>query len=229
MELNKIYMDDAISKMQEMKSESVDLVVTDPPYKTVTGGDSDGKNSIRPKGMLRGNRKLFKHQRLKISEWMEGIFKVLKEGSHCYIFTNSLNMEEMLSESREAGFKLHNILIWKKNNMTPSQYYMKNCEYILLLRKGKAKYINNIGSSHTVHEFNNITRKKLHPTEKPINLLEFYISNSSEENDIVFDPFMGSGSTALACLNTNRNYIGFELDEEYYNVANERIKDYTIV
>lgn len=200
------------------------MVVTDPPYKTITGGDSNGANSERPKGMLGGNRKLFKHQNLKISDWMSEVFRVLKEGSHCYIFTNSLNLKEMLLESEKVGFKLHNLLVWEKNNCTPSQYYMKNCEYILFLRKGKAKWINDIGGSKTVHQFNNIIGNKIHPTEKPVDLIEFYIRNSSKEGDIVLDPFMGSASCALACINSNRQYIGYEIDEEYYKVAIERLK-----
>lgn len=206
-----------------MDENSVDLIVTDPPYKTITGGDSDGKNSVRPKGMLQGNRKLFKHQKLRISDWMPELFRILKEESHCYIFTNALNLEEMLMESRKAGFKLHNLLVWEKNNNTPSQYYMKNCEYVLFLRKGKAKWIKDIGGSKTVHKFKNISGKKLHPTQKPVDLLEFYIRNSSDEGDIVFDPFMGSGSTAIAALSSGRNYLGFELDEKYYDIAIERL------
>lgn len=101
---------------------------------------------------------------------------------------------------------------------------MKNCEYVLFLRKGKAKYINNI-SSKTVHKFNNIKGSKLHPTEKPIDLLEFYISNSSQEDDIVLDPFMGSGSTGVACKNLSRQFIGIEIDEKYFKIANKRILD----
>ena len=221
----KLYQGDCIEVMKNIEDGSVDLVVTDPPYKTITGGDSNGANSERPKGMLRGNRKLFKHQKMNISDWMPEIYRVLKKGSHCYIFTNSLNLQEMLNEATKVGFKLHNLLVWEKNNCTPSQYYMKNCEYVLFLRKGKAKWINNIGDSKTVHKFNNIIGNKLHPTEKPVDLLEYYLLNSSEPNNIVFDPFMGSGSTGVACLNTNRNFIGIELDEGYFNIAQNRIEE----
>ena len=221
----KLYQGDCIEVMKNIEDGSVDLVVTDPPYKTITGGDSNGANSERPKGMLRGNRKLFKHQKMNISDWMPEIYRVLKQGSHCYIFTNSLNLQEMLNEATKVGFKLHNLLVWEKNNCTPSQYYMKNCEYVLFLRKGKAKWINNIGDSKTVHKFNNIIGNKLHPTEKPVDLLEYYLLNSSEPNNIVFDPFMGSGSTGVACLNTNRNFIGIELDEGYFNIAQNRIEE----
>lgn len=220
----KLYQGDCLEVMKNIEDGSVDLVVTDPPYKTITGGDSNGANSERPKGMLQGNRKLFKHQNIKISSWIPEIYRVLKEGSHCYIFTNFLNLQEMLNESTKVGFKLHNLLVWEKNNCTPSQYYMKNCEYVLFLRKGKAKWINNIGDSKTVHKFNNIIGNKLHPTEKPVDLLEYYLLNSSEPNDIVFDPFMGSGSTGVAALNANRDFIGIELDEGYFEIAKERIE-----
>ena len=232
MKINVVYNKDF--RENDIPSNSIDLVVTDPPYKTITGGDSDGANSQRPKGMLQGNRKLFKFQKLKISEWITEIYRVLKEQTHCYVFTNSLNMEEILAEGRKAGFKIHNILVWQKQNCTPSQYYMKNCEYVILFRKGRAKYINNIGSSKTVHEFllednmttikvNNIIGNKLHPCEKPIDLLRLYITNSSNENDVVLDPFMGSGSLACACISENRKYIGYEIDKEYYDISKKRI------
>lgn len=223
MEINKIINADVIEAMKNMDSECVDLLVTDPPYKTITGGDSNGKNSERPKGMLSGNRKLFAHQNIKIGDWMLEVYRVLKEGSHAYIFTNVLNLREMLEESQKAGFKLHNLLCWEKNNCTPSQYYMKNCEYVLFLRKGKAKWINNIGGSKTVHQFNNIIGNKTHPCEKPIDLLKFYIANSSEEGDLVFDPFSGTGSTLIASKELGRNYLGYEIDEEYFNIAIERL------
>jgi len=226
LELNKIYNMDCKEGMNLLPNESIDLVVTDPPYKVITGGDSNGKNSTRPKGILSGNRKLFKHNFIKPNEWIPDIYRVLKEKTHCYIFTNTLNFSEILLESQKAGFKLHNILVWEKNNCTPSQFYMKNCEYILFLRKGKAKWINDIGGSKTVHKFNNIIGNKKHPTEKPTDLLEFYINNSSNINDIVLDLFMGSGSTAESCLNTGRQYVGFELDKEYFDIAENRIKEY---
>lgn len=210
--------------MNEIGDESVDLIVTDPPYKIITGGDKNGKNSVRPQGILRGNRKLFKNNQIKISEWMPELYRVLKDNTHCYIFSNSLNLKDMLNLSEQCGFKLVNLLVWEKNNCTPSQYYMKNCEYVLLLRKGKAKWINNIGASKTVHRFNNIISNKTHPTEKPVELMRFYIENSSNENDIVLDPFMGSGSTGVACVNTNRNFIGIELDEQYFKTAKSRIE-----
>lgn len=216
---------DALSLLDELDSNSVDLVFTDPPYKIITGGDSDGKNSKRPKGILKGNRELMACVP-KFEDWLPKVYRVLKNGSHAYFMVNSTNLLKLGNELEKVGFKIHNFLIWKKNNCTPSQYYMKNCEYIIFCRKGSAKYINNIGDSKTVHEFNNILGNKCHPTEKPIDLLKFYIENSSKSNDIVLDPFMGSGSTGLACLELNRQFIGYEIEEEYFLTAQNRLEKY---
>ena len=75
----KIYCDDCLNVMSGMEDESVDLVVTDPPYKTITGGDSNGKNSVRPKWMWSGNRKLFAYQKIEISAWIPELFRILKK------------------------------------------------------------------------------------------------------------------------------------------------------
>ena len=87
-----------------------------------------------------------------------------------------------------------------------------------------SKYINNIGESKTVHKFNNIIGNKVHPTEKPEELMKFYVENSSNVGDTVLDMFMGSGSTIVAALNTNRKAIGIESNEEYFNIAKDRIE-----
>lgn len=214
---------DSIEAMKNMKPGCIDLLVTDPPYKTITGGRNNGKNRKRPKGILNENKNLFTYQNVNISDWMPEVYRVLKEGSHAYIFTNVLNLSEMLNEAQKVGFQLHNLLVWEKNNCTPSQYYMKNCEYVLFLRKGKAKWINDIGGSKTVHQFDNIIGNKTHPCEKPVDLLKFYIANSSNEGDIVFDPFAGTGSTLVAAEELNRQFIGYEIDYRYYDIAIERL------
>ena len=217
----ELFQGDCLELLARMEPECIDLLVTDPPYKTISGGDSGN----RPKGMLSGNRKLFKYQNdIKISDWMPLVYRVMKNYTHAYIFTNALNLKDMIVEAEKAGFKMHNLLVWEKNNCTPSQFYMKNCEYVLFLRKGRAQWIRHIGESKTVHRFNNIIGKKTHPCEKPVDLLKFYIENSSLDGHTVLDPFMGTGSTGVACKELNRNFLGIELDENYFNIAKERLK-----
>jgi site-specific DNA-methyltransferase (adenine-specific) len=137
--------------------------------------------------------------------------------------TNLLNLFTIQQLAEQVGFKLHNLLVWEKNNANANRWYMKNCEYVLFMRKGNAKTINN-PSSKTVHKFNNIIGNKIHPTEKPVELMELYILNSSKEGEIVLDPFMGSCSTGVAAVNTNRKFIGIEMDDNYFSISVERIK-----
>lgn len=213
---------DSLELMKTIPDGSIDLIVTDPPYRSISGGKPKRKG--QPSGMLSLNDgKIFRHNDIKPEMWFPELYRVLKDGSHCYVMTNTINMESFLKTARAVGFQLHSILIWQKNNATPNRWYMKNAEFILFLRKGKAKSINHLGSK-MCHRFDNIIGRKLHPTEKPVELMEFYILNSSDIGDTVLDPFMGSGSTGVACVQNGRNFIGMELDETYFAIAKERIE-----
>ena len=213
---------DCLKLMKTIPDGSVDLCVSDIPYKLTSGGKGDGANSKRPKGILKDNNQIVIVP--KFEDWLPELYRVMKDGSHIYLMCNFKNLNDLMNKTLKAGFKNINLLVWEKNNCTPSQFYMKNCEYTLLIRKGASKYINDIGGSKTVHRFENIIGNKVHPTEKPIDLMEFYVKNSSNEGDMVLDMFMGSGSTGVACKNTNRNFIGIELDEKYFEIAKNRIE-----
>ena len=212
---------DCLEVLKSIPDGSVDLVVTDPPYRCISGGRAGKRN--QPSGILTKNDgKLFDHNDISAEEWFPEVYRVLKDNSHCYVMTNLLNLAHFMSVAQAAGFKIHNLLVWKKNNATPNKWYMKNCEFTLFLYKGKAKFIHDCGSKQ-VHEFKNITGSKNHPTEKPVELMEFYILNSSDRGDVVLDPFMGCGSTGVACVNTGRQFIGIELDPVYFEIADKRI------
>lgn len=218
----ELWCGDSIELMKNIPDNSIDLIVTDPPYKCISGGKPHRKD--QPSGMLSKNDgKIFKYNDISPEIWIPELYRVLKDNTQCYIMTNTINMENYLRICRECGFGLHSILCWKKNNATPSRWYMKNCEFTLFLRKGKAKTINNIGSK-MIHEFDNIIGNKKHPTEKPVKLMEYYIANSSNEQDTILDPFMGVGSTGVAAINLNRKFIGIEIDENYFKIAKDRIK-----
>lgn len=219
----KLIYGDSVDIIKKIPDNSIDLVVTDPPYKVISGGKPYKKE--QPSGILSKNDgKIFKYNDIEPESWIPEIYRVLKDKSQCYIMVNALNIEKYLTICRKTGFNLHNILVWMKNNCTPNRWYMKNCEYVLFLRKGNAKAINNI-SSKTVHQFNNLLGNKRHPTEKPVELMEMYIINSSNEGDIVFDPFMGSGSVGIAALKNNRRFIGIEIDKEYFSISRKRVEE----
>ena len=247
--INNIYCQDSLEGMGKMPDESIDLVVTDPPYKIISGGcrivPSDNECSgvfnrrkdwskTDSTGVLnRGDKsndfanivrdgKMFRNNDIAFSDWLPSIYRVLKQQTHCYIMVNDKNIHAMLDACVSAGFKLVNVLVWKKNNCTPNKYYMKNVEFILMLRKGAARNINNMGDT-TCLEFPNIIGNKLHPTEKPVKLIATLVGNSAAEGELILDPFMGSGTTAVACINTKRNFIGFENDPEYHAIAMNRV------
>lgn len=219
---------DAIIGLQQLEAETIDCIITDPPYEVIAGGHG-GKDSsstaLRPSGILSKNDgKIFTYNNLKIQDWIAECYRVLKNNTHIYIMTNFLNLEEYLQQIRQAGFAIHNLLIWKKNNATPNRWYMKNCEYIIFARKGAAKPINNCGTK-TILEVSNV-KNKIHPTEKPVELLRILIENSTNEGDTVLDPFGGSFSTVLAALQTKRKGISFEIDQEYFNLGKQRLANF---
>ena len=220
---------DAIEFMKTLENESVDLIVTDPPYKVTSRGNAGSSGGMmQTKLSMQG--KIFKHNDIKPQEYISELYRVLKEGSHCYIMTNHINLQEMLNTATECGFHFIKSLIWNKGNKIMGQFYMSQFEYILFFRKGKGKKINKCGTADILNVPNKKTKgedgKNIHDTEKPIELMKILIENSSQEGELVLDPFLGVGATAMACKELNRDYIGIELDEKYYNIACKRVNDY---
>ena len=217
----ELWQGDCLELMKDIPDGSIDLVVTDPPYKTTSRGSSGGTGGIL-KEEINKRGKVFKHNDIEFNEWLPELYRVLKDTGHAYIMSNNKNLKNMLMEIENVGFNIYKTLIWAKNSPITNMYYMDSHEYIIFCRKGKAKRINNCGTKSVFNVDN--PRNKVHPTEKPVELMEVLVTNSSQEGELVFDPFMGSGTTGVACINTNRNFIGIELDEHYFNIAKERIE-----
>lgn len=215
---------DAMEQLAVMPGGSVDCIVTDPPYRVISGGiRDDNKTNGYARSVVSGigNGKIFEHNDIEPEVWVPQIFRVLKPQSHAYVMTNNLNLERMLRVCREAGFRLHNVLIWEKNNVNANRWYMKNVEFTLFMHKAPAKTINNPGSKQTFKADN--PRNKTHPTEKPIALMSHYIENSTAPGDVVFDPFAGSGTTAVAAELAGRKWLCVEKDLGYYLGAVGRV------
>ena len=228
MELNQIYNKDVLELMKTMSDESIDLIVTDPPYKvTARGNAGNSGGMMQDKLSMQG--KIFKHNDIKPSEYIPEFYRLLKDGSHCYIMTNHVNLHEMLNVAKESGFHFIKSLVWNKGNKIMGQYYMSQFEYILFFRKGRGKKINKCGTADILELPNKKTKgedgKNIHDTEKPVELMKVLIENSSNIDEVVFEPFMGVGSTIMACIELDRKYIGCEIDEKYYNIAKNRIEN----
>lgn len=244
MGIDVLYNQDCLVGMKEIPTESVDLVVTDCPYHVSGGGCGD--TDKQPSGIFEKRKsmkhinlggvfddtigyvragKLFKHNDITFSEWLPEVYRVLKQKTHCYIMVNARNLKSLQTEAENAGFTFQNLLVWKKDNCTPNKYYMNQLEFILMLRKGAAKNINDMGVSNCISCPNILSKgaKGIHPTAKPVALMELLIKQSSNEGDLVLDPFAGGGSTLIAARNLNRHYLGYEIDEQYYNMAKEKL------
>lgn len=126
---------------------------------------------------------------------------------------------------------IYDLLVWVKTNCTPfsNNTYLPNLEYCLLFREPGTTSLNHSQGSGKKKKYHlsgtNVSDKQnyLHPTIKPITFVENHIANSTNPNDIVLDPFSGSGTTCIAAKRLGRRYIGFEIDDKYYNIAKDRI------
>ena len=169
------------------------------------------------------NGKMFEHNDIEFPEWLPELYRVLKKGSHCYIMINGRNLKELQDEAEKVGFEYQNLLIWEKGNFTPNKYYMQGAEFILMLSKRPARNINDMGVPNIL-KIPNTIGKKAHPTEKPVELMQILVEQSSNKGDIVLDPFAGAGSTLVASKKTGRNYIGIEIDKKYFDIAIKRLE-----
>jgi len=224
---NTVYNMDGVKFLKRLSSKSVDLIVTDPPYKVISGG-RNSQGTGEPSGVLLANDgKIFEYNDIKIQDWLPECYRVLKDESHIYIMTNMLNLLEYMNEIEKQGFKIHNLLVWVKNTATPNKWYMKNVEYCIFARKGKAKFINN-PSSKTAQLHKNKCKHRVnqsyHPTEKPLDLIRNYISNSAKVGDLVIDPFVGGGSTSVVCQELGIDYIVNDIDIKFVKVTKNRLE-----
>ena len=217
---------DCLEIMKDIPDESIDLIVTDPPYKVTPRGSAGNSGGMLQKKINREGR-VFDFNDISCEQYAPEFYRILKEGTHCYVMANHTNLIEMLNVFTRVGFKFIKCLIWDKGNKIMGQFYMNQFEYIMFFRKGKARKINNCGTSDILNIPNKKTQidgKNLHDTEKPIKLNRILVENSSNEKDIVLDPFMGIGGCGIACKELNRNFIGIELDKKYFEIAKQRIE-----
>lgn len=168
--------------------------------------------------------KLFKHNDIRFSDRLPYVYKMLKDWCHCYIMINWRNLKELQQEAENAWFEYQQLLVRDKGNATPNRYYLNACEFILMLRKWHARNINEMWTKNILKVANIIWNKK-HPTEKPVELMEIMIRNSTNEWDLVYDPFMWAWATAIASKRLKRNFIGTEIDEKYYKIAIDRLEN----
>lgn len=225
--IDVIYNCDCLKGLKELPNKSVDLVVTDPPYlieNTTAGGKSDLAKSIQNMNNQIKNNNLTNGFDMKI---FDEIVRVLKN-INIYIWCNHKQIPMYIDYFVKGLNCDFDILIWNKTNAMPlfNNKYLTDKEYCLYFRKSGYCSPENYQNAKTVfyQPINAIDKKKYgHPTIKPLNIIEILIRNSSKPGDVVLDPFLGSGTTAVAAIQNNRHYIGYELRSDYFEIAESRI------
>jgi len=207
----KLIHGDCLEKMKDIPDGSIDMVLADIPY---------GAINRKSSGLRNLNKGIADEETFGLSDVLPEVFRVVS-GS-VYIFCASEQLSEIRKFFADKGMSTR-LCIWEKTNPSPmnGQYmWLSGVEVCVYAKKKNATF--NEHCKNTVWRFPTV-RGKLHPTMKPILLMEKLILASSNENDTVLDFTMGSGSTGVACKNTNRKFIGIEKDLKYFKIAKERI------
>lgn len=218
--MNKILMGDCIEIMSGMPDESVNCIVTDPPYLM---NYQSGRRAEKLK-KIEGDTPEF-GERL-IMDFVKESKRILKDDSALFVFC-SWHKVDFFKQQIEKEFKVRNIIVWNKNNHGSGDLtggFAPKHEFCIFAVKGNPKL-----QAERLPDVLDIDRvdvnSMVHPTQKPVMLFQLLIKQFTKEGDVVLDCFAGSGTCAIACLNTRRNYICIEKDPEYYNIAMNRVDD----
>lgn len=249
MQKNVIYNQDSAIGLKQLDDESIDCVITSPPY---------------------DNLRSYNGFTFDFNKIANELYRVIKKGGLIVWIVSdaTINGSETGSSFtqvlyfKQIGFNIHDTMIWEKESFTfPDEYRYRNTfEYMFILSKGKPKSFNPISdkvnkwAGHKIHgtsrnwngntfiksntgseikeigvrnniwKLNSVKKNDTgHPAPYPVELVIDHILSWTNKGDIVLDPFMGSGTTAIACIQTHRQYIGFEISKEYVDMANKRI------
>lgn len=223
LELNRIYNCDCVEGMKKMPDKSIDLVVTDPPYLIETSGA----------GIYKQADKQYVKELNDIKDGfsadvLDEICRVMKH-INCYFFCSQKQIMPLLDYFVRGKKCNWNLISWHKTNPVPAccNKYLTDTEFVLFFRENGVKIYGSFDTKRTWYATQlNQSDKKIygHHTCKPIDIVKNFIINSSQEGDLVLDPFMGSGTTAIAAIKEKRHFIGMELNKEYYDIACERVK-----
>lgn len=215
MELNKVYNADCLEGMKRIPDNHVNITLTDIPYGVV---------NRKSNGLRNLNKEEADDFNIDMDELLREIYRVTE--GQIIIFCGKEQFSEIYKFFADKKGTTRSI-IWQKTNPSPmnGQYvYLSGVEHAVWF-KPRGRKVFNAHCKNTVFTYSNGSRK-IHPTQKNLDLFKELIIDNSSEGEIVFDPFMGSGTTAVAAINTGRNYLGFELDEEYHKLSEQRITDH---
>lgn len=220
--INKI---DCMDLMKELPDKCIDLVIIDPPYEIVAGG-SGGCFGVEKRDYHKGVKTLSYGFDNFVLDEIKRIMKLF----NAYVFCSKDQVLQILQWSKNNDLNI-DILCYHKTNPIPTtnNKYLSDTEYIIYIREQGAFLSGDYKSKKKYFLQNNSKSEFQHPTVKPLNIISTLIKNSSKENDLVADFFMGSGTTARACIELKRRWIGSEINEEYCKIWENRTKQQTLL
>lgn len=225
MEINKIHLGDAYKLIKEVPDKSVDLIVTDPPYlyDNLGGGGIAGQTEFFKEIQESGIDNGFS------IEFLDELVRVCKN-INIYIWVSKKQFKPILDYMVDKYACSWDLIIWKKQNPVPlcNNQYLHDCEYCLWFHKG-ARFLGKFDTAHTLYITPiNQRDKKLygHPTIKPEEIIENLIKNSCG-GGLIFDPFVGSGTTCAVAKRLGYDYLGFEINPKWHAVAVDRLNGIT--
>ena len=218
---NSIVCGDSLELINKIDYE-VDCIITDPPYNISM--DNNFKTMDRA-GIDFGEW----DKEFDLTSWIKPSVDKLKKGGNIIIFNDWKNMSYIKDELLKCGCLIKEMIIWKKSNPMPrnrDRLYVTSCEFAIWATKGKGWTYNRQRETYenTIFEYPVVgSKKRFHPTQKPIELMNDLVKIHSNENDIILDPFCGSGTTLVSAKKLGRQYIGFDLDNNYCDITKNRI------
>lgn len=222
LEYNKIYNMDCMEGIKLLNDNSIDLVIIDPPYKL---NITKVKNTTTFNSYANDLLDLKDGFDLKILDLLIQKMKRI----NIYIYCSKRQVKELLDYFMNKGCN-YELLTWHKMNPSPltNNNYLPDTEYIVFAREQGVRLYGNYHSKrkYYISGTNQVDKKKYkHPTIKPLPLIENHIENSSKVGDVVLDCFAGSGTTLVGAINKNRKFIGFEINKEYFEIAEKRVHE----
>lgn len=227
--MGKLVNEDCLKYMKEIPDNSVDLILTDPPYNI--SQYSRGNISLPGRKQFNSDIADWDKVILEPQDFLQDFKRILKPNGNIFIFT-SCNLFGKWHRTFDLEFDTFNFFIWHKTNPSPrvrKSSFLSSCQMIVCMwNKGHKWNFSNQKSMHNFFESPicmppERLQKPFHPTQKPIKLLSHIIKIASNQGDVVFDPFMGVGSTCVAARILDRDFIGCEIDKQYYKAAISRI------
>ena len=212
---------DAVRWLQGLPSQSVDLLITDPAYESLEKHRAVGTTTRLKHSKASSNDWFQVFPNARFAELFQQAFRVLKRDTHLYLFCDAETMFIAKPEAERAGFKFWKPLVWDKRTIGMGYHYRARYELILFFEKGKRR-LNDLGLSDIIA----VPRiRGGYPAEKPPEVSQVLVGQSSNSQDVVADPFMGSGSVGVAALRLGRRFVGNDINPDAVQLANQRLAE----